>query len=639
MTSDLLQQLDELCQNQRSAVDWNEGTMMVLAGRGTGKTRVLTARIARILEETRNRHFRVLALTFTNKAGDEMRTRVEQLVPGMVERTAIGTFHSFCARVLRQHGSHVSINPDFAIYDQEQDRTDALSEALQVAKFEGQHVSIDDVKWLNIIDRLRGELVTPRNAPNHIRDRGLGPHVSLVYSIYEKALRRNNAMDFNGLILDTCRLISKVPALAEQIRQTHPFWLIDEFQDTTRAQYRLIELLAGDDFDNIVAVADDDQIIYEWAGASYQRIHSFRKRFSPKVIQLTENRRCPKQIVDVANNLISHNTRRASGKEELVPTAQATCEVDVGIRCFETDIDEATNIANSISKFSADDRGRTVVLGRTRKILDPVLAALVQKDVDCKLAIRRDQFVSPQFIWLQNALNLALRPTDRQSFKRLVGAGNRMASLDLDANLIASEAACTGRGFLEYWTISLADNSGEIATELSNFALRLVQHRESWESVVQDSLDWLPSTANCGPSEICDVDEDKAAWNEAYREIVKVKGYVTNLDELLQGIALRSKEPPVQKHTVRLMTIHGAKGLEFDYVWVMGLADSILPSWQSLKPNAKPLELEAERRNLFVAITRTQKKLFLSYARQYDGRSRNPSQFLSELGSLDKVSF
>ena len=179
-------------------------------------------------------------------------------------------------KVLRLHGSHLKIKPDFGIYDQDNDRTEILRDALNSAASAGEPVASDDVRWLKVIDQLRRNLVEPENSARYFRDLRMGERVALVYSIYENALREHNAMDFNGLIMDTCRLAHRLPAIAARIRQSYPYWLIDEFQDTTPAQYRLVRSLAGSEFKNVFAVADDDQIIYQWAGASYRQIVSFR---------------------------------------------------------------------------------------------------------------------------------------------------------------------------------------------------------------------------------------------------------------------------------------------------------------------------------------------------------------------------
>lgn len=631
MTEPLQAALDRLSPTQRQAAEWQDGAALVLAGPGVGKTTVLTARIARILNDSRNRNFRILALTFTTKAGDEMRERVEILVPGLTDRTFIGTFHSFCAQILRQHGSHIGIKPDFGIYDQDDDRRELLREALAAAADRGEDVTPDDVRWLRAIDQLRSSLVSPEKTARHFRDPAAGARAARVYAIYEAALRDNNALDFNGMILDACRLAHQVPAVAARTRQSYPHWLIDEFQDTTPAQYRLIRFFAGEDFKNVFAVADDDQIIYQWAGASYRQITQFREHFSPGLIQLVENRRCPPAIVQAANNLISHNADRTPGKEPLVATVSGEGSA-IELRTFGTEAEEAEGVADDIAATPIGERGQVAVLGRTRAVLQPVLDALKARGVTASIASRRDRFISPQFLWLQSCLDLSLRPGDRQVFTALAAAANRIAGLQLDTALMLAEAASTGTSYLEHWALTAEASQNEIAQKLSSIALRLVRSRSSWQQIVTEATSLLMTTAETPEGIVSDAAEDKAAWETAHKAIRAEKGAPPNLDELLQGIKLRPKEPPPDPTAVRLLTIHAAKGLEFDYVWLIGMAESVLPSWQSLKYDASPAELEEERRNCFVGITRTKKRLVLTRAEQYQGYRKKPSRFLEEMG-------
>jgi DNA helicase-2/ATP-dependent DNA helicase PcrA len=388
--------------------------------------------------------------------------------------------------------------------------------------------------------------------------------------------------------------------------------------------------MAGDAFKNVFVVADDDQIIYQWAGASFQQILAFRQHFSPTPMQLVENRRCPPEIVQAANNLIAHNVDRTPGKAPLVSTLPSAGPAIVH-RAFATETEEAESIAAEIARQDTSLRNQTAVLGRTRAVLQPVLDALRKAGVTASIATRRDRFVSPQFIWLQSALELTLRPTDRQMFTAMAGAANRIAGIELDAAILAAEAESADMGYLEYWALAAPTAENEIASRLSDLALRLVQSRVSWRKIVAEALAWLPDTAPSGGGVVTDAEEDKAAWEMAAKAIRAEKGSQPELDELLQGIALRPKEPPPEPNAVRLLTIHAAKGLEFDHVWVVGLAESVLPSWQSLKPQARPAELEEERRNFFVAITRTRKRLFLTHASQYRGWKREPSRFIAEM--------
>jgi DNA helicase-2/ATP-dependent DNA helicase PcrA len=630
MSSALGSALERLSSTQRQAAEWGDGAALVLAGPGVGKTTVLTARIARILDGSRNRNFRVLALTFTTKAGDEMRTRAEALVPGLTERTVIGTFHAFCAQMLRQHGSHLGIKPDFGVYDQDEDREELLKDALREAAAKGEPVSADDTRWLRAIDQLRSNLVSPAKAAGRFQNREAGEQAARVYAIYEAALRDRNIMDFNGMILDTCRLAHQVPAVAARIRQSYPYWMIDEFQDTSPAQYRLVRFLAGDDFRNVFAVADDDQIIYQWAGASYRQIVAFRQHFQPELFQLVENRRCPPEVVQAANNLVAHNSDRTPGKAPLVSTKSHEGPA-ISLRVYPTDDDEASGIATEIAQAGAAAWGSTAVLGRTRAILNPVLEALRAVGVRASIVTRRDRFISPQFVWLQTCLDQSLRPSDRHIFVAMAGAANRVAGTEIDLALLEAEAGAAGRSLLEQWALAAQDTQNPIATRLAGLALRLIQSRASWRAVAAEALAWLPETAASGDGIVSDAADDKAAWETAARSIRAEKGSNLDLAELLQGIALRPKEPPADPGAVGLLTVHAAKGLEFDHVWVIGLAETVLPSWQSLKADAKPAELEEERRNCFVAITRTRHGLILTRAENYRGWVKKPSRFLGEM--------
>lgn len=630
MTSKMELSLNELSPTQQNAVDWGEGAALVLAGPGAGKTRVLTMRVARILESSPNRNFRILALTFTTKAADEMRRRIEVIVPDSVHRTVIGTFHSFCARLLRQHGSHLGIKPSFGIYDQDEDREELLRDALELAASRGEPVTVDDTRWLKVIDQLRRSLINPDETARHFHKPEIGERVKRVYAIYEKALRDLNVMDFNGMILETCRLVRRMPAVASLIQKSYPYWMIDEFQDTTPSQYRLLRMLAGDAFNNIFVVADDDQIIYQWAGASYQQIADFRRRFEPELIQLVENHRCPPQIVQAANNLIAHNIQRTPGKEILIATRPCA---GPAITCheFPTDGAETQTVAQTITDLGDGVWGDTAILGRTRAILKPIKEALQELGVPASVTTRRDRFVSPQWLWLHSCLDLSVRPTNRRMCTTLTSAANRIAGLELDAAILIAEARSQDASFLETWALATENADGEIASRLSEYALRLVNSRTTWRDVMTEALCWLPTTVEAPDGIVSDIEEDKAAWDTAVLEIQREKGGQPDLDEILRGIALRPKEPPRNPKAVRLMTIHAAKGLEFDYVWVVGVAEEIIPSWQSLKEGAMPAELEEERRNMFVAITRTGKELVLSYANRYRGIPRRPSRFLDEM--------
>ncbi len=636
MTPELHGILESLTDIQREAALWKEGAALVLAGPGAGKTRVLTARVAKILDDSRQRNFRVLALTFTTKAAAEMRDRVEKLVPGLTERTFIGTFHAFCTQMLRQHGSHLGVSPDFAIFDQEADRHALLADALGEAAARGEPLTPDDARWLSVIDQLKSRLIVPDKAAAQFKEPRTGEIVSRVYHIYEEALLEHNVNDFNGLILGACRLLRDVPGVAERTRKTYPYWLVDEFQDTSPAQYRFIQLAAGNTFKNLFAVADDDQIIYQWAGASYRQIEKLRADFQPELIQLVENHRCPPEIVGAANRLVAHNTFRTPGKKPLVAAKPASAG-SITLRAFETDAVECQGIADEISGADPDEWGRTAILGRTRALLAPIQQALHERHVKAVIAQRRDRFISPQFTWLQACLDQALRSTDARIFKVLVDAGNRITGAELDPAILIAEAEAEGLAFFEHWGRATQSLDNTLAQKLGRCALDLAQARTSWRQVVNTAIPLLVQSAAADEGTVSDADDDKAAWDVCLREIRAEKGGDIALDELIQGLALRSKEPPRDPGSVTLLTVHGAKGLEFDIVYLAGLAESVMPSWQSVSKGDTSAEMEEERRNCFVAITRTRERLTLCRAKSYHGWSKAPSRFLAEMGFTGKV--
>jgi len=622
--------LAKLTDIQRQAVEWNQGPLLVLAGPGSGKTQVLTCRIANLLDGSRNQNFRVLALTFTNKAADEMKGRVATFVPGLEERATIGTFHSFCGQVLRQHGVHSGINPDFAIYAIDDDRKAVLEDALRRAQREGQPVSVDDVKYLVLIDRLKSRLVAPEGAEAALSRIEDPKKAAIVYRLYEDELRRLNALDFNSLIFEAYRLLTGFPAIAARYRRSYPHWLIDEFQDTNSAQYRLVRALAGKDFQSIFAVADDDQIIYQWNGASYQQIQSYLSDFSARVLQLPTNYRCPPAIVEAANHLVVYNAQRTTAKKPLIAgktDMKYPAPEHIKLLVFDSEDDEAAGIADEIAQQGPGTRAETAVLGRTRALLDRMHRALQERGIPAVIAQRRDDFLSAEFRWLVAAIRQITRPLDQRNFAALTEAYNRLAETNISVEQTVAAAQATGRSYLATWLDAARQTANSTLMELIAPAVADAGAvRTAMDRIVEE----LAKSA-AGPDGDTDLAEDMAAWRELSRDIAGHIGKNAPLDQFLQELQLRSKEPSPGSDTVTLMTIHGAKGREFDFVYVIGLAEDVMPSFQSKQKGDKSPEMEEERRNCFVAITRTKECLILSRAQTYRGWQKQPSRFLVEM--------
>ena len=633
MMSDALKStLAELTDIQRQAVDWDNGALLVLAGPGSGKTRVLTCRIARLLDSSRDQHFRILALTFTNKAANEMANRVAALAPGLEERANISTFHGFCAQVLRQHGIHLDIKPDFTIYSQEADRRAVLEDALNR---DGRNASHSDMRLLPLIDYLKGQFVTPENAEQVVDSMNgatIDPsRVAHIYRLYEKELRRINALDFNSLIFETHRLF-EYPAITQHYQMTYRYWLVDEFQDTNGSQYRLLRCMSIQDFREIFAVADDDQTIFGWNGADVRRIRNLVNDFSCKVIQLPTNFRCPPRIVEAANRLVAYNAQRVKEKQPTSPVQSnyfPSTKEQIQYRKFDTDKDEVAQIAAEIVCFDINARSETAVLARTRKLLEPMQEALRDRNISAEITLRRDDFASPQVRWLLYSLTQIGRPLDLHNMVMLAEAFASFAPLSVDLDGIISRSKTEGVAYLVAWIEAVQETTVAYSfAEIIDMIAKLAAGETRLASTIQQILKHFEDN---DPDE--DLKDDLSAWRRIESEIRDAQ-QVESLDQFLQEMQLRSKEPVPAPGTVSLTTIHGAKGREFDTVYLIGMAEEILPSWHSINKGAGSFALEEERRGCFVAITRTKKRLILSHARQYGGWSKRPSQFLYEMNVL-----
>ncbi len=632
MMDNLLQStLAELTHVQRQAVDWDDGSLLVLAGPGSGKTRVLTCRIARLLDSSRDRRFRILALTFTNKAANEMANRVTALVPGLEGRANIGTFHRFCTQVLQQHGVHVGIRPDFAIYSQAEDRKALLEDAL--LRDDGQAVSREDVRFLPLIDHLKGRLIRPEEAEerlaatNGYMDPG---RAARVYRLYEQELRRVGALDFNSLILEAHRLFTTFPAIARQYQKSYPHWLIDEFQDTNGAQYALLRSMAVGGFREVFAVADDDQTIFEWNGANVRRIGELVEEFSCAVLQLPTNFRCPPVIVEAANRLVMYNSRRVVRKQPAAAAGNASSpSMPDGIeyREFDTDCEETAGIADEIGRGESETRSGTAVLARNHTLLNAMRNAFKERAIPAELTSRRDDFISPQMRWFVASLKQIQRPLDRRNLAVLVESFNGFAGPLLDWETLVSRSETDGITGLSVWTdtvrnAGISSAESELVDSIANLAAGSIKLRTAIEQV-------LAHFENGDPDD--NLKEDLSAWRRIAGEIRDTRIHAS-LDGFLRELDLRSKEPVPRPGAVSLTSIHGAKGREFDTVYLIGMAEEVLPSWQSIRKGSATLE--EERRGCFVAITRTRRRLILSRAHRYRGYGKAPSRFLEEMGCM-----
>ena len=644
--SEMKKALETLSMSQRYVADWQDGALLVLAGPGPGKARTLAIRIARLLLESPDRRFRVAALTSTSRAAEKMKQRLSVLAPEVEDRMSIGTFHSFCARILRVDGSHVGVKSNFSIYPLEGGREHLLERYLHSDLSYKEIQLLRRYKVLRLIDHLHEHLISPKDIVEYLSRKKIDEEtceaIAHAYKAYHRAMKKENAVDPLSLVLFTYRLFHTYPLLANRFQRVYPYWCLDEFQDTNEAQYRLIAQLAVGGFRNILAVADDDQIIYQWNGADYRRLEQFQKDFSADRIQLPTNYRCPGGVVRLANNLIVNNSHLSVDKKS--PIAMK-CGCDDGstgsyeLLCFDSDVDEFRGIANRIADIRRSSTDTIAVLGRSRALLEGIKEELDHKNIPSFIAQRRDEFESAAFRFIDAALHLSVSRGDERFVDDLVGAfstaiGPAMSSKSEDV-LMAAQAE-HGDYLRGWFQVMMRQSLSKEAKALAQCVKSTLIDGIDYQTFVNEAMGFFES-ADVDSSEdpLSSYEEDKKAWVAIEQEIHEALGEKPSLDAFLQELELRSKEPPPAEHAVALMTIHAAKGNEFHTVFLIGLAEEVLPSWQSLKKGDESPELEEEeRRNCFVAITRAENHLVLSHARRYRGRRKPPSRFLKEMGVI-----
>ena len=635
--------LSSLNENQREAVLWDKGPLLVLAGPGSGKTRVLTSRIARILEQSGGQHFRILALTFTNKAAAEMRGRVEELVPREFSRVRLTTFHSYAAELLQQHGNHLSFRPDFQILSNDADREALLDDVIGQLRKDLTYSLPDHfqaAQLLPAVTRLLEQCVPPDQAEVLLQQANVENAIPLarVYTSYREALRRTNSLDFPSLIAESLDLLSKFPFLVKHVRKVFKHILVDEFQDTNHSQYRILSLIAQPDPSTLFVVADDDQIIYQWNGASPKRIQALRDDFGVAELQLPENYRCPPLVIELANALIEKNLNRSAGKKPLKAVKQGESGDVVRVFHFNS-VDEETGwIAQDISQRNSAERKNCAVLARTKKLLDLVGRKLEEAGVPVYFAARKDEFKSAPLRMLHAIFRLVNSKEDKQSLARLSKAFYELEGISIELAPVLSRASADGQDLLRTWLdeVKHRDALEEQTRRLLETDIRPLLNSLNYRGFANKLFDWAEACqADSRPDEntFNEFEEEREVWKILLAEITKkFEGEDVSLHQLLHELDLTSKTPPKPPEAIPCFTIHASKGMEFGHVYLMGLVEDQLPSWAAVKKGDDSLEMQEERRNCFVAITRSQESLTMTFSSQVFGWRKQPSRFLCEMG-------
>lgn len=626
--------------SQKMAIEWNDGPVIVLAGPGSGKTAVLTERIKRILLNSQDQSFRVLALTFTNKAAAEMSARILDGNQENDHRLFIGTFHSFCSEVLRNHGTYVGINSNFEIYSSDDDVNDIISD-LQLKYNEENGDTIPDninvgkaikyfEKHLCISD---GDLdvVMPKTA--YARE------YKWFYHKYIEYMLANNVLDFDMLILMTFRLFKENPGIAKIYARTYKYINIDEFQDTNYGQYMLIKCMCGDKNNNLFIVADDDQVIYGWNGASHKRITEFREDYNAELIQLNQNFRCPKEVILAANKLIAHNSSRTVSKKPLESMKVLPEENHVFVNSFDDYIEEMAFVAGLTKKIHEENPDDSIcVIARNNRLLKTAFEEAEKVGIECEKSKRKTDFETPYVLSLYLLLKLANHRNDIKVLKQIIAIFEQALLISINLEEVLTNAELSNQDYMSALSEEIKGKLGDDNFEKS-FELELSEGK-NFISFIQKAFDWSENRI--------DQIEDESYKEQAKQEFLIEKkiwtdferhlSYNYDLDEItvatyMQEFAMISKESEPAKDAVQFLTIHASKGKEFDHVILIGMVNDELPSFQSMKKGIDSVEMEEERRNCFVAITRTQKKLYLTYSAKYYGWRKNPSLFLNEMFS------
>lgn len=621
---------DSLNNNQRHAAEWGDGPLLVLAGPGSGKTTVLTLRIADLIGNNPHESFRILGLTFTVKAANEMLNRIRELTENKSRRIKLCTFHSFCTDVLRQHGSQLGLKPDFSVITDNKDRIAVLSEMRDNDELEDDGPE----DCLKKIDIMFTHGITVDELPNYFKNGQEDKCRALqnVFRGYLERLVRDNQLDFGSMLYFTRELLESKPRIARQVRTVYRYVCVDEFQDTNLAQYKILRLVAPDVSANLFVVADDDQIIFQWNGADPKRLEELEHDYRLQIIQLPENYRCPAEIVEIANRLIAYNPGRTPEKPRGISKNQVTGNVEVkGFADFD---DEVAGLISEIRPVPKNHRENCLVIARSNKLLFQVREAMISTGLNAEIVSKQQDFVSSPVQLLYFVLKVTNSPNSRSLLNNLCSVASQVSGITVSSEDVSAKANVENLTPLRAFFSLLSENEiiGSFAECGQELLCDSLDYQEFVEVVfsIFDELNQVEGTDEVYP----DYSNDRQSWHRIAESVRSAHGEKVSLHHFLQVMDLSPKTQPLMKDCVRLQTVHTAKGVEFENVYVIGLAEDQFPTYFAIKNGE--LAIREERRNCFVAITRSSKNLYLSYAQNYFGwGGKQPSRFLKEMGVVE----
>jgi DNA helicase II / ATP-dependent DNA helicase PcrA len=625
---------------QTQAVEQTDGPVLIFAGAGSGKTRVLTHRIALLLGKLKIAPDRILAVTFTNKAAGEMKSRLERMVGASARDLWVGTFHSMCVRILRRDGSKAGISPSFAIID-EADQRQLIKDILDDLDYDERQLSPG--ACLHEISKAKNNLIWP-DKYHESQTSFLGERMANVYTEYERRLRESNSLDFDDLIVRTIDLLEKDGTVREKYQNKFEYILVDEYQDVNVAQYRLIALL-GAKHKNVTVVGDDDQSIYSWRGSDYRMILRFEEDFpGAKVFKLEENYRSTQRILDAANSLVSNNKNRASKK---LFTRRAEGEA-ITLYSAATERDEARYVTEKIKQMVRDGAAYKdfLILYRTNAQSRVFEEALIADGIPYRVVGGVGFYARAEIKDVIAYLRYIVNPADALAFKRIVNVPRRgIGQQTLAALVQAATARGLSVGEAIFDSELLKEAVPKKLKELERFAELIRSFRNRADDMgVADLLVSVMEDSGYVRELQAEETHDARARIENLQELIGVareyegSDAEASLSGFLTNVALISDLDALDPESsyVTLMTMHGAKGLEFSHVFLTGLEEGVFPHSRALTDMT---ELEEERRLAYVGVTRAMDRLFLSYAQRralFGNTYAYPkSRFIEEMPGLD----
>ncbi len=632
---------DTLNNEQREAVFHTEGPLLILAGAGSGKTRVLTHRIAYLIDEKGVNPWNILAITFTNKAAGEMRERVDRIVGFGAESIWVSTFHSTCVRILRRHIDRLGYGTNFTIYDADDQKT--------LMKDVCKQLQIDTKIYkeralLSTISAAKDEMIMPDEFELNAAGDYHKQRIAKVYREYEKQLRANNALDFDDLLVKTVQLLQTQPDILEYYQERFRYIMVDEYQDTNTVQFKLISILAKK-YQNLCVVGDDDQSIYKFRGANIKNILNFESVFEhAKVIKLEQNYRSTETILNAANGVIRNNYGR---KDKSLWTENGEGDKIV-FKQFEDAFEEANYVVNDIRR-KVDDGIRSyndhAILYRTNAQSRMFEEKLVTANIPYKIVGGINFYSRKEIKDLLAYLKTIDNGKDDLAVRRIINVPKRGIGLTT-INRVQDSALERGVGFYEaLLTADMIPGIGRSAAKLTSFVALIEHFKEEAKTklpseLMKEILDYTGYIEDLEADSKEEAEERIANIDELLNKIAayeeSCEDEMPTLSGFLEEVALVADIDSLDETNdyVVLMTLHSAKGLEFPEVYLVGMEDGLFPSYMTITAD-EPEEIEEERRLCYVGITRAMENLTMTCAKRRMVRGETQynkmSRFLKEV--------